>query len=98
LDPFCKKSGWTIISGDGFPGDDQSSNNSSGFNMLPVGYYTSLDGEWVFEGLGLRANLWTLTENDNSSAYNTRLYFNRDDFSIWAGSKNDGFSVRFLRE
>lgn len=48
--------------------------------------------------LGLRANLWTLTENDNSSAYNTRVYFNRDDFSRWAGSKNDGFSVRFLRE
>ena len=47
----------------GDPGNDQSSNNSSGFNAFPVGFRgTSYeDGAFVYESIN--AVFWSSTEN-----------------------------------
>lgn len=94
--PLASKSDWIINTGDGFPGNDQSSNNSSGLNILPIGYS---DIEWNFTGQGSEAPLWTLTEKpDSNSAYYTNLNNFSHSLKIFNVSKNLGFSVRFIRD
>ena len=91
---IANTSGWTTYTTAGTVGDDQISNNSSGFTALPSGY-RGLNGG--FDGINLSAYWWSSTELSATHVYYRRVYYlsisvDRD----YAGSQN-GFSVRCLK-
>ena len=78
--------------------NDGTSGNGSdnfGFSALPAGgrYY---DGD--FNGEGNDANFWSSTEDDSNAAYYMRLYYSIDYAYLGNYFKDDGFSVRCLRD
>ena len=89
--------GWDSSTTAGAPGNDQSLNNSSGFNAFAEGthiYYGSFDYE------GNVAFFWSSSE---SNSYNPNPWFRYLDFLnsyLYRGysSKQSGFSVRFVRD
>ena len=94
---MASTTGWaTSINTGGAIGNDQSSNNSSGFNAFPEGYRYSLGS---FSDEGVNAIFWSSTENNATllawcrtlNSYNSNLYRSNN-------SKQDGFSVRFVRD
>jgi uncharacterized protein (TIGR02145 family) len=89
-------SGWSVLSTAGLVGNDQASNNKSGFTALPGGSRTSSGGGFYF--LGNYATWWTATEEETTSARGIEIGFNmnivfRNDFS-----KPIGFSVRCIKD
>jgi uncharacterized protein (TIGR02145 family) len=88
--------GWNPSSILGSPSNDQSLNNSSGFNALPEGGRGS-DGS--FNDEGLTAIFWTSSEkeDDTSYAWDCNLDINFSNLIRQDGYKQHGFSVRFVR-
>ncbi len=70
--------------------------NSSGFAVLPGGYRSSIDGTFI--GLGKYALFWTASEKDDEYAWYRYLCCNNSDIVRLFSFKNDGFSVRLIRE
>ena len=97
---LASQSGWGVTTGNGLPGTDQSLNNSSGFNALPVGVYRFNGTGWYFLNKGSEADFWTLTEHesDEDLARYAALIFDRDWLTQWYIPKNNGASVRFIKE
>jgi len=96
---MASTTGWVSQTNAGAPGNDQSINNSSGFNAFSEGgrYHIGL-----FNDEGGNAIFWSSTESDIESdtdaAWNRYLasdysYLFRSNFS-----KRSGFSVRFVRD
>ena len=93
---MASNTGWGTSTIPGAPGNDQSLNNSSGFNAFPEGFRIN-NGSFIDEGLN--AIFWSSTENFTSYAWsrflessNSYLYMSN------AYSKQNGFSVRFVRD
>ena len=97
---LASQSGWGVTTGNGLPGTDQSLNNSSGFNALPVGVYMFNGTGWYFLNKGSEADFWTLTEHESAEdlARYAALIFDRDWLTQWYIPKNNGASVRFIKE
>jgi uncharacterized protein (TIGR02145 family) len=92
---MASTTGWDSSTSTGAIGNDQSLNNSSGFNAFPDGIRYD-DVSFNFEGVF--AVFWTSTElNANAardrSLHNGSGYLKRD----WS-SMQEGFSVRFVRD
>ena len=93
---MASTTGWSSTPFTGTIGNDQSSNNSSGFNAFPEGFryrYGSFNIE------GLNAIFWSSTENDTGLAWNRSLssYYS-DLYRLFVGFKLFGLSVRFVRD
>ena len=92
---MASTTGWNSSTTAGAPGNDQSSNNSSGFNAFAEGY-RSTNGSFYFEG-----NYAVFL---SSTATNTNIVWSRnlsDDSSSlnWGNDgKRSGFSVRFVKD
>jgi uncharacterized protein (TIGR02145 family) len=92
---MASTTGWNISTTNGVPGNDQSPNNSSGFNALPSGDRNN--GGWFWnEGIG--ALFWSSTE-DTDFAWSCYLYYElssltRDNIFF----KKYGHSVRFVKD
>ena len=91
---MASTTGWNSSTNLGAPGNDQSLNNSSGFNAFPSGYRLS-----SFDNEGSGAVFWSSTEGDMSRVWirslnfsNIKLYRQNWPFPT------DGFSVRFVRD
>ena len=87
--------GWNSLTETGAIGNDQSLNNSSGFNAFPVGDRSN-SGSFVSEGD--IAIFWSSTEYNTDNARDRLLgsndsYLNRSNYV-----KQTGFSVRFVRD
>ena len=92
---MASTTGWYNSTEPGAIGNDQSSNNISGFNAFPGGYRSS-NGSFYYEGNS--AIFWSSTENNSNNAWNRGLgngssYLYRD-----VNAKRFGFSVRFVRD
>ena len=93
---IASTTGWNSSLNDGVPGNNQSLNNRSGFNAVPVGtrlFYGLYDDE------GKVANFWTST----SEVTNNALYrvVDAGNISLIKRDTNylqNGFSVRFVRD
>jgi uncharacterized protein (TIGR02145 family) len=81
--------GWTASSNAGTPGNDQTSNNSSGFTGLPGGTRSS---GGTFESLGTTGN-WLITTWMDAAV----LYYESSQQSF-RGGKKEGYSVRCLKD
>jgi uncharacterized protein (TIGR02145 family) len=83
-------SGWTASETAGTIGNDQASNNSSGFAGFP-------DGSRIYDGtyssIGTSGYWWSSTE-----AYYRAMTFRYSNVSSGSNSKGYGFSVRCLRD
>jgi uncharacterized protein (TIGR02145 family) len=88
-------SGWTIDPTAGNVGNDQASNNSSGFTALPSGDRSS-DG--TFRTIGYLGNWWSSTEYNTANTYyrcmSSSLSYLYSDYI----GKLGGFSVRCLKD
>ncbi|MDC3132586.1 fibrobacter succinogenes major paralogous domain-containing protein [Flavobacteriaceae bacterium] len=91
---MASTTGWVSSTELGAPGNDQSLNNSSGFNALPEGGRSS---NGPFYGEGDRVPFWSSTEYNTNDSWG-RMVDNSSDLYIAAGSKRLGFSVRFVRD
>ena len=92
---MASTTGWDSRGEIGAPGNDQSLNNSSGFNAFPEGYrYNS--GSFNYEGSN--ALFWSSTENNSDSAWDRNLFFNYSFLDRYDNDKRNGFSVRFVRD
>jgi uncharacterized protein (TIGR02145 family) len=88
-------SGWTTHGTLGNVGNDQASNNSSGFTALPSGY-RYFNG--TFDTFGSTGFWWSSTEYPTSNAYYRFLLYVYSTVGSYVVSKLDGFSVRCLRD
>ncbi|KMQ49610.1 hypothetical protein CHISP_3482 [Chitinispirillum alkaliphilum] len=79
----------------GSVGNDQGSNNSSGFSALPGGYR---DGDGYFNNGGSVGHWWSATESDASSAWFSYLHHSSEDLDRGNYFKRLGWSVRLLRD
>jgi uncharacterized protein (TIGR02145 family) len=92
---MTSRTGWISDTGTGAPGNDQSLNNDSGFNAFPEGgrgYNGSFSNE------GNIAVFWSSTESLTDIAWHRSLYYYSS--YLWRSGtyKQDGFSVRFVRD
>ena len=88
--------GWNTSPTLGSVGNDQSLNNSSGFNAFPEGLRTS-DGS--FGAGGSSTPFWSSSEDTNSSFASGRLInFDSEMVLLYTHQKLRGFSVRFVRD
>jgi uncharacterized protein (TIGR02145 family) len=92
---LAAKSGWETTETPGTVGNDQASNNSSGFTAYPVGARTIA---WQFGGFGAHGFWWSATENGDSSAWYRALSNSNSDLVRGSPLKKDGYSVRCLKD
>ena len=85
---------WNSPTPIGAPGNDQSLNNSSGFNAFPEGD-RSYDG--LFYNEGYYAVFWSSTEDNANYAWTRSVKSNIKLFEEFY-NKHHGFSVRFVRD
>ncbi|RLD77452.1 MAG: hypothetical protein DRJ10_11905, partial [Bacteroidetes bacterium] len=89
-------SGWSSHATPGYVGNDQASNNSSGFSALPGGQRGEEYG--FFKNVGDYAFFWSATENWNNFAWYRALYYNYSDEAWYNIYKSKGYSVRCLKD
>lgn len=88
-------SGWAIDNNPGTVGNDQASNNNSGFLVRPGGIRHNYG---TFEGVGGTSYLWTHTEFDASNVWRRYIDYNLSVLNRNYGNKQNGFSVRCLSD
>jgi len=101
---MASTTGWNSSTTTGAPGNDQSLNNSSGFNAHPEGArYTETAnyGNGSFDNVGRYAFFWSSTETSTNYAWYRDLVNDLSRLgranSYSADGKQFGFSVRFVR-
>jgi len=90
-------SGWRSSDKAGDVGNDQASNNSSGFSGLPGG---NREPEGMYSFMHDSGYWWSISESEynTSSAYIRRLFFLGDQFEGWSLPKKYGLSVRCIKD
>ena len=91
---MASNTGWNSTTNVGVPGNDQSPNNSSGFNAYPDGG-RSQNGSFFSEGS--LADFWSSTEDNGGAWDRYMLNYNSQLFSS-NYSKSSGLSVRFVKD
>ena len=86
---------WINSSQPGAVGNDQSTNNSSGFNAFPEGCRSCFNGSSLE---GNSAFFWSSTEFESDLARSRGLNNDYNILAISINYKRDGFSVRFVRD
>ena len=94
---MASTTGWgtSTSTNTGAIGNDQSLNNSSGFNAFPE-VIRSNNGS--FDVGGYNAIFWSSTEDDPDNAWYRFLNFNSSVLYRYGDYKQVGFSVRFVRD
>jgi uncharacterized protein (TIGR02145 family) len=92
---MASTTGWISSTEPGVPGNNQSLNNSSGFNAFPEGFRNNV-GSFYYEGND--AFFWSSTEFNTNSAWFRDLYYGVSFLSRSNNFKQYGFSVRFVRD
>ena len=93
---MASTTGWNNTSTEtGAVGNDQSLNNSSGFNAFPEGD-RYLNGSFYNEGGN--AFFWSSTEGNTGNALLRFLRYNFIELKSYSFVKQFGFSVRFVRD
>ncbi|MBW6492297.1 MAG: fibrobacter succinogenes major paralogous domain-containing protein [Lentimicrobium sp.] len=92
---LASQTGWQESPYPGYVGNDQASNNASGFNALPAG---NLDGAWYWY-LNQWALFWTATQYSESLGMSRQLaYFYNGVFFTYGVAKNNALSVRCVKD
>jgi uncharacterized protein (TIGR02145 family) len=86
--------GWNTSTNSCAVGNNQGSNNATGFSAVPAGYCSGSS----FSIVGYGASFWSSTQNDSYVACYRYLYYYYADVGRNDGGKNAGSSVRCLRD
>jgi uncharacterized protein (TIGR02145 family) len=91
---------WRNSSEPGWPGTNQSENNTSGFNALPEGYRVGANGNFFNEPTAFvqSAVFWISSEYDSNKGWYSSIREDNVHLYMGYGSKNAGHSVRFVRD
>jgi len=92
---MASTTGWISTTTTGAIGNDQSLNNDSGFNAFPEGSRTSA-GSFYTEGSV--AIFWSSAESNTSDAWYRNLTNDNSYLGRYSNNKQNGFSVRFVRD
>ena len=94
---MASRTGWSIITTTlgGRPGNNQSLNNSSGFNSFPQGVRGN-GGLFLFEGDN--AVFWSSTEFNTDQAWTRDLFYISTSLDRLNGNNREGYSVRFVKD
>ncbi len=92
---MASTTGWNTSANTGASGNNQSLNNSSGFNAFPEGYRND-NGSFDVEGND--AIFWSSSVHFTGRAFYSYLNLNSSSLSSFISNKQDGFSVRFVRD
>ena len=99
---ISSQSGWLSNSSTDFgnPGYNQeNTNNSSGFNIPPVGKrYSYASNTWDFNGQGNDADVWTSTQHSDGLAFYRNLHTNDVSINRYYAQSGQGFSVRLVKD
>lgn len=91
---LASTTGWNNSSGTCAVGNNQSSNNATGFGALPAGFFNGT----AYHILGNFARLWSSTEASSDNALNWGLWNDNSTVGHNSVSKHNGYSVRCLRD
>ena len=92
---MASTTGWNSSTTAGAIGNYQSANNDSGFNVFPEGLH---DNSGSFYNEGYYAFFWSSTEGNADSAWARSLSANGSYLGRANYLKQNGFSVRFVRD
>jgi uncharacterized protein (TIGR02145 family) len=92
---LAAKTNWMNYSILGAPGNDQASNNSSGFSALPGGYRNT-DGSFYYNTYA--CHWWSATEGNTDAAWRRYLRYDTSAVRRDRLSKGIGFSLRCVRD
>jgi uncharacterized protein (TIGR02145 family) len=94
---LASTSGWNSLSTTGVIGntDYPAYRNKSGFTALPGGYRYD-DG--TFDDIGYGGYWWSATEFNATNAWYRYLYYSIIEVNSYDINKEDGFSVRCVRD
>jgi uncharacterized protein (TIGR02145 family) len=99
---MSSNTGWLSSSVIGDVGNNQNTNNTSGFNATPNGTRTWGDnGSSFFERKGWQTHYWTTTENGSNSVsrHTFALYYGYPHaITGWPRYYETGSSVRFIKD
>jgi uncharacterized protein (TIGR02145 family) len=92
---IASTTGWAGSSNEGAAGNDQSSNNRSGFNAFPDGF-RELESTFKHYGVGANFWVWMVNEVNTNPFYGLANYGNylQTNFT----NMKEGLSVRFVRD
>lgn len=88
-------SGWRVFASPGYVGNDQASNNSSGFTAVPGGYRFA---SGTFVNFGDYASWWDSSEINSSDAEFWSLHYNRNYLKRELSNKKQGIAVRCIKD
>ena len=92
---MASTSGWTSSSSAGDVGNDQATNNSSGFTALPGG---GRYGDGSFNNLGISGYWWSSSGSSSSNAWYRDLNYYNATVNRYDYYRESGFSVRCLKD
>lgn len=91
--PCCGKRFCFVISG--VSCTPQEMQISHGFFFFPGGYRNN---NGTYNNIGNNGNWWSSTENDSNNAWNRKLNYNNSNVNRNNNNKQNGFSVRCVRD
>ncbi len=91
---LANTSGWTSHGITCSIGNDQGSNNASGFTVLPAGY-RGANGS--FNNVGDNANFWSSSENNLGNSWSRNLNYNNTRVNVLDNNQANRFLVRCLQ-
>jgi uncharacterized protein (TIGR02145 family) len=92
---IASQNGWKHCDTIGTIGNNNSTNNKSGFSALPSGS-RYING--VFGNRGLMSHWWTSTPTFASNIFSIFLTYERDSMVVHGVQKNKGFVVRIVKD
>jgi len=92
---MASTTGWNSSTEPGAVGNEQSLNNSSGFNAFPEGVRS---GNGTFYAEGDNTMFWSSSENISNHIWFYNLYTYNSYLDRSVHSRPNGFSVRFVRD
>jgi uncharacterized protein (TIGR02145 family) len=93
---LASKSGWAVSSIVGSPGNNQDLNNSSNFNLIPIGERRS---NGYFNNQGQGGGFWTSSDAGDGNSWKRIVAWENESFIRGSSTiRRYGFSVRFVRD
>ena len=93
---LASTSGWHESSIQGEVGNDQASNNTTGFNAVSGGHRSSRNG--LYSRAGEDGYWWSATEGDSTDVWSRRLHYGYANLHRHNYNMSRGFSVRCIRD
>lgn len=90
----ASEKGWQSSTNTCSVGQNQQTNNASGFSVLPAGLYNYEH----YNNFGYKANFWSAKEYDAAYAYSCGVSYDNASVKKFLDTKASGFSVRCVQD